>query len=266
MAVLEPEVPDPLRRAVQQDFKPGEFDPDAVRPGSIRLDDEGECPSCRRPLLGFGLGACSFCEAPYGAWLEFLPAATARLHAIAPGWTPARLRDWLRPRPAQLAWAYQRQAWAHLETWMDEDLRGGLARLEMSRRGRGLGTAYGAVEVAVVQLQALGDRDPWVALRVEGRRLAAPWGEPEEDGAREPEPFLEWWSLRPTGGPERAGESACVACGAPIAFEDERCRACGAAPVREPGPWLVEGILVRGPGAGAARLHLQGRSAFMPRR
>lgn len=265
MGVLDPETPDPLRRAVQQDFAPGEYDPAAVRPGSIRLDDDGACPRCLRPLLGLGLGACSFCEAPFGAWLESLPSATARLEAMAPGWTPERLRAWLKPRPAQLAWTYHHQAWAHLETWMAEDLRGGLARLEMSRRGRGLGTAFGAVEVAVVQLQALGDEDAWVALRVEGRRILEAWEEPGEDEPSEPLPFVEWWSLRPTGRPERAGESTCVACGAPIAFEDAHCRACGAAPVREPGPWLVEGILVKGREQGARQLFLQGRSAFMPR-
>ncbi|MFN8012079.1 MAG: hypothetical protein U0P81_11835 [Holophagaceae bacterium] len=261
-----PDAKDPLHRLVQQDHAPGAYDPDAVRSGSIGLGGDGECPRCRRPLLGLGYGACTFCEAPFGAWLERLPAATSRLDAIAPGWTPERLRDWLKPRPAQLAWAYRTQAWAHLGTWMDEGLRGELARLEMSRRGRGLGTGFDAVEVAVVHLQALGERDDWVALRVEGRRVVSPWGEPEdEDEPLEPLPFVEWWSLRPTGRPERAGESLCVACGAPIAFEDARCRGCGAAPVREPGPWLVEGILVRGRGPGEARLHLQGWSAFMPK-
>lgn len=262
-----PEEKDPLRRLAQQDHVPGEYDPGAVRPTSIRLDGDGECPHCRRPLLGLGYGACTFCEAPFGAWLERLPAAVSRLDAIAPGWTPERLRDWVEPRPAQLAWAYRTQAWAHLATWMDEGLRGDLARLEMSRRGRGLGTAFEAVEVAGVNLQALGERDDWVALRVEGRRVVSPWGEPDEveDEPLEPLPFVEWWSLRPTGRPERTGESMCVACGAPIAFEEERCRGCGAAPVREPGPWLVEGILVRGRGQGAARLHLQGTSAFMPK-
>ncbi|MBK8725946.1 MAG: hypothetical protein IPL96_07770 [Holophagaceae bacterium] len=261
---MEPEERDPLRARVQAEFQPGEFDPKAVRPTSIRLDGDGDCPHCRRPLLGLGAGACAFCETPFGAWLEDLPAALSRLHEMAPGWTPERLRQWLLPRPAQLAWAYETRAWANLGTWMDEDLRGGLARLEMSRRGRGLGTRFDHVEVTAVHLQALGDTTDWAALRVEGLRRAAPYAE-EDDEGQEPAPFLEWWSLRPTGRPDRGAESLCRSCGGPIAFEEEHCRHCGAAPVREPGPWLVGGILVQGREGGARRLFLQGGSAYMPR-
>jgi hypothetical protein len=149
---------------------------------------------------------------------------------------------------------------------MDEDLRGGLARLEMSRRGRGLGTDFGAVAVDCVRLQALGDHNGWVALRVEGRREAFPWGEaPEEAESFEVHAFTEWWSLRPTGLPERPGESTCGSCGAPVAFEEAHCRHCGTAPRRVPGPWLVEGIVIRGQGPAVGRLHLHGKAAFMPK-
>jgi hypothetical protein len=230
------------------------------------LEGHGVCPACERLLLVLSSGACTFCGQPYGDWLGRLPAALARLDAVAPGWTPDRLRDWILPRPAQLAWAYRLQAWAHLETWMDEDLRAGLARLEMSRRGRGLGTGHGAVEVEAVALQALGETSDWVALRVEGRREAFPWGEaPGEEEPAEAHPFTEWWCLRPTGREARPGESTCGSCGAPVAFEEAHCRHCGSAPVRVPGPWLVEGIVIRGQGIAAGRLHLQGRAAFMPK-
>jgi hypothetical protein len=261
---MDPSRKDPLGRLAQQAAPPGEFDPDAVRATSIRLDQDGECPQCRRPLLGLGAGACAFCETPFGAWLEELPAAVSRLQAMAPGWTPERLRRWVLPRPAQLAWAYETRAWANLGTWMDEDLRGGLARLEMSRRGRGLGTRFEHVEVTAVRLQARGDTSDWAALRVEGRRRAAPYGEEDDDG-QELAPFLEWWSLRPTGRPDRDADSVCRSCGGGIAFQEERCRHCGAAPVREPGPWLVEGIVVQGGDGASRRLHMQGLPAFMPR-
>lgn len=232
---------------------------------AIRLRGDGDCPHCGRLILGLAAGACAFCELPFGPWLEELPAALARLDIIAPGWSPARLRAWAQPRPAQLAWAFDRGAWARLEAWMDEELRGGLARLEMNRRGRGRGTRLDHQEVASIRLQALGDEAGWVALRIEGRRRAAPF-DLEDDASLEAEPFIEWWCLRPTGRPERDPECVCGSCGAPVAFEDDHCGSCGVAPVREVGPWLVEGIVQRGLEAASGLLHLQGRSAFLPRR
>jgi hypothetical protein len=233
---------------------------------AIRLEGDGDCPHCGRLILGFAAGACAFCGMPFGPWLEALPAARARLDVIAPGWTPDRLRAWALPRPAQLAWAFDRGAWARLAAWMDEDMREGLARLEMSRRGRGRGSRLDHQEVDAVRLQALGDEADWVALRIEGRRCAAPFDRlPDPDASPAAEAFTEWWCLRPTGRPERDPECPCPSCGAPVPFEADHCTHCGTAPPREPGPWRVEGIVTKGEGESWKRLHLQGRSAFMPR-
>lgn len=45
---MGPEEPE-LRALLQGDHAPGEYDPQAVRGTSIRLDGDGECPHCLRP-------------------------------------------------------------------------------------------------------------------------------------------------------------------------------------------------------------------------
>ncbi len=231
-------------RSLQQQPMPGEFSAAALSASGIQLTTSGGCPACGRPLLGLTHGGCTFCEAR-GPWFEALPAVAARLDAMALGWTLERLKRWAEPRPAQLAWAYRRKRWEALVTWVDEDFRGALARLEMNRRDRGRMLQIEAVEVSDLRLEAIHDYDPWLTLRVAGQRIAYLMNDQGEafEGAIEPAPFLEFWRLRPTGAFEKPSEMVCTSCGAPIAFEAERCGSCGGVAPRKAGPWLLEGIL-----------------------
>lgn len=243
---------EPVRGLLQGDHTPGEYDPQAVRSTGIRLDAAGACPRCRRPLTGLAYGGCTYCEAR-GPWYQELPAVAERLHAIAPGWTPARLQRWAAPRPAHFAWALAHRRWETLDTWVAEGFRGEVARLEMNLRGRGCQHLVEDVEVAEIRLEAIHDFDPWLTLRIEGRRSAfrvSPDGTAEE-GDPAPTPFLELWRLHPTGAEERPSETLCHACGGPGGLRDLRCRFCGCAVLRRPGPWLLAGMLTAKEHSGA---------------
>ena len=234
----------PLRGLLQNDHTPGTFDPDAVRTTAIRLNVAGACPRCRRPLAGLAYGGCTYCEAR-GPWFQDLPAVSERLHAIAPRWTLARLQAWAAPRPAHFAWALAHQRWETLATWVAEPYREQLARLEMSLRGRGRRWQVEDVAVEEIRLEAIHDFEPWLTLRIQGRRssyVVYPDGRAEE-GDPAPTPFLELWRLHPTGAEAQSAETICSACGGPGGLRDPHCRFCRCALVRRPGPWLLAGTL-----------------------
>lgn len=235
---------EPIRGLLQGDHTPGVYDAGAIRSTDIRLDTQGDCPRCTRPLAGLAYGGCSYCGA-HGPWFQALPAVAGRLASMAPGWTVERLLHWAAPRPAHLAWAAAHERWETLSTWVHEGFRGDLARLEMSLRGRGIRTQVEDVSLSEIRLEAIHDFEPWLTLRLEGRRaayLVHPDGT-SEDGSSDPRPFVEFWRLAPTGRAERDQETCCSACGGPGGLEDRVCFYCGCAIVREPGPWLLEGIL-----------------------
>lgn len=74
-------------------------------PSAIQLQDQGNCPHCQRPLLGFAGNTCSACGHSLENDWASIPGFASRLQAMAPGWTPQEIETWAFPLPAFLAWA-----------------------------------------------------------------------------------------------------------------------------------------------------------------
>lgn len=212
-------------------------------PIAIRLDTEGDCPHCGRPLLTLAVDRCDGCGLSIADVFESLPSVQSRIHEIAPGWTVERLKAWAAPRPAQLAWAYSSRAWKNLGWWAQEELWEGWARMEMSLRGRGKGLQMDKVDVARVQVAGLGQSHAAVDLRITGTREAFLYF--PENGMRvrhtvdDFHPFQELWTLRPTGRTWPSEQPPCHSCGAGLPFETTSCPHCHTPVEPSPGPWVV---------------------------
>lgn len=208
---------------------------------AIRLDTDGECPHCARPILGLAHDRCDACMKPIEGF-ESLPSVAARLDEIAPGWTVARLKAWAAPRPAQLAWAYRSRAWKNLGWWAETELWEGWARMEMSLRGRGHGLQMERVDLHRAQLAGLDGTHPVVDLRMEGDRIAYlydPASGRLVEGADAPRPFRELWTLRCTGRAWPSELPSCSNCGAGLPFEAIDCPHCRTPVQPSLGPWSV---------------------------
>ena len=213
-------------------------------PSAIQLQDQGNCPHCQRPLLGFADNTCSGCGHGLGNDWASIRGFASRLQAMAPGWTPQELETWAYPLPAFLAWALLERAFPLLNRFVSEELWGGWARLWASQKGRGRALAIDDVRVQQVRLIALGDFKPWAALRVQGTRSVfyADSATGLALGDTTPRDFEEFWLLRFTGAPEPKAFPNCTVCGANLDLRDRTCTYCGCPQAPTFGPWLVENI------------------------
>ena len=208
---------------------------------AIRLDTDGECPHCGRPILGLAHDRCDACTKPIDGF-ESLPSVASRLEEIAPGWTVERLKAWAAPRPAQLAWTYRSHAWKNLGWWAEEDLWEGWARMEMSLRGRGQALQLEQVEIHDARLAGLNGGRPFVDIRMEGTRSAflyEPVSGRMMGGTDAPRPFKELWTLRYTGRSWPSELPPCPSCGAGLPFEATDCPHCRTPVQPSLGPWSV---------------------------
>lgn len=212
---------------------------------AIPLQTDGECPHCRRPVLGLADGRCSACEGWLEGHWERWPAVESALCEVAGGWDWARLEAWVRPRPAQLAWALQTRTWKALEHWVHEDLWRAWAHLDARRRDRRLALQVEDVAVDGIRLAGIGTDRRWVRVRLRGRRSAfvyRTFDGAAGEGSPELLPFEEIWTLVPTGESAESAELGCPACGAACTFEDMNCPYCGV-PIQRPlGPWRLEDL------------------------
>ncbi|HJW09206.1 MAG TPA: hypothetical protein VJ483_06195 [Holophagaceae bacterium] len=212
-------------------------------PLAIRLDTEGECPHCGRPLLTLAQDRCDGCGLSIADVFETLPSVASRLEEIAPGWTVERLKAWAAPRPAQLASAYRSRQWKNLGWWADEELWEHWARMEMSLRGRGKGLQLDKVDVTHVQVAGLGQSHAAVDLRITGTREAFLYYPESGMRVRHTEEdfptFQELWTLRPTGTVWPSELPPCASCGAGLPFEAAACEHCRTPVDPKPGPWKV---------------------------
>ena len=208
---------------------------------AIRLDTDGECSHCGRPILGVAHDRCDACSHPIEGFEE-LPAVTSRLNALAPEWTVERLKAWAAPLPAHLAQAYQSRAWKNLGWWAEPDLWEGWARTEMSLRGRGRALQLDEVKVARVQVAGLDEARPFVDLRLEGTRRAYlfdPASGRLLHGTDAPRGFKELWTLRATGRIWSSDLPPCPSCGAGLPFDAPLCPHCQTPVQPSLGPWSV---------------------------
>jgi len=198
----------------------------------IELDTpRGTCPDCGRPILTLTTGKCSYCGAMIRDRFADSPQIQARLGAMAPGWDLARLKAWVRQRPTLLARVMQEEAWPCLGGWVADNLWREWESRERLRKTNGQDLRMGGVVVQQVDLLALGDTTPWVAVRVGGRRSAFVVDEATGmvvSGNRGAKPFAEAWKLEATGCLETEPEATtkCHSCGASIPPEAFRCDYC----------------------------------------
>ena len=208
---------------------------------AIRLDTDGECQHCGRPILGLARDRCDACLKPIEGF-EALPSVVSRLNEIAQGWTVERLKAWAAPRPAQLAWAYQSRQWKNLGWWAEPDQWEGWARLEMSLRGRGRALQLDQVRIEHARIAGLDGSHPFVDIRMEGTRSAFLY-EPASGrligGVDAPRPFKELWTLRATGRTWPSELPPCHSCGAGLPFESVLCPHCHTPVQPSLGAWSV---------------------------
>ena len=208
---------------------------------AIRLDTDGECPHCGRPLLGLAHDRCDACTKPIDGFEE-LPSVASRLEAIAPGWTVERIKAWSARLPAQLAQAYRSRAWKNLGWWAEQDLWEGWARQEMSLRGRGHALQLDQVRIERARIAGLDGSHPFVDIRMEGTRSAFLY-DPASGGLIEGNdavrPFKELWTLRHTGKTWPSELPPCHSCGAALPFEEPLCPHCRTPVQPSLGPWSV---------------------------
>jgi hypothetical protein len=208
---------------------------------AIRLDTDGDCPHCGRPILGLARDRCGACKRPIEGF-EGLPSVASRLEAIAPEWTVERLKAWAARLPLQLALAYQRRAWKNMGWWAEPDLWEGWARQEMSLRGRGRALQMDQVRVDRACLAGLDGTRPFVEIRVEGSRAAFLYDPPSGrviEGTDAPRPFQEQWTLRFTGKAWPSDLPPCPSCGAALPLEATACPHCRTPAQPQLGPWSV---------------------------
>lgn len=230
---------------------------------AIRLDTDGDCPHCGRPILGLAHDRCDACKRPIEGF-EGLPSVASRLEAIAPGWTVARIKAWAARLPAQLALAYQSRQWKNLGWWAEPELWEGWARQEMSLRGRGQALQLDEVRLQDARVSGLEGSRPFVDFRMEGTRSAFLYDPASGrliSGADAPRPFQELWTLRYTGRAWPSDLPPCHSCGADLPFEAALCPHCRTPVQPALGPWSVirlwpldrhgEPVLARGGGEGA---------------
>lgn len=209
---------------------------------AIRLDTDGECPHCGRPLLGLAHDRCDGCGRSLGEVFEALPAVTERLEEIASGWTLERLKAWAGRLPGQLAQAYRSRVWKNLGWWAEPTLWEGWAREEMSLRGRGHALQLEGVALSAVQVAGLDGSHPFVDLRMTGTRRAFiydPTSGRLVEGTDAPRPFQELWTLRATGRTWPSELPPCPSCGAGLPLEAPTCVHCGTPVQPSLGPWSV---------------------------
>lgn len=222
----------------------------------ISLDTFSDCPYCRRPLLGLASDRCSYCGRSLESCFSTLPEVASRLNQIARGWTPASFLEWACPRPAQLLWALSTGHWKQLGYWTAEDLWRLWARLFANLSGRWRPRNVEMLQVETITLCAIGEFQPWVTLRIRGRRADYHWnretGEPFQ-GSTEPAPFQELWTFMPTGQPIEKTEHQCSVCAGGIAFEDLECPYCGCPVTPVPGPWMLVAVHADPEGSGTYR-------------
>ncbi|HTL97979.1 MAG TPA: hypothetical protein VL181_04145 [Holophagaceae bacterium] len=209
---------------------------------AIRLDTDGECPYCGRPILGLAHDRCDGCGRSIEGVFESLPSVASRLDEIAQGWTVERLKAWASPLPAHLARAYQSLRWKNLGWWAEEALWEGWARTEMSLRGRGQALQLDQVRVERAQMAGLDSFHPFVDIRMEGTRSAFLF-EPASGrlvgGTDAPRPFKELWTLRHTGRSWPSEMPPCASCGAGLPLEEAVCPHCRTPVQPSLGPWSV---------------------------
>lgn len=139
-------------------------------PPAIPLVTHGDCPHCGQRLLGLAQAKCGHCGRSLVPQFEALESVGARLREMAPGWTVPALLDWVRPRPAQLAWVHQNQQWPLLAHFVAEGLWGDWQQWEQTRRTRGVSLQVEDVQVATVHLVGLGEWHDWALIRLHGQR------------------------------------------------------------------------------------------------
>ena len=208
---------------------------------AIRLDTDGDCPHCGRPILGLAHDRCDACKTPIEGF-EGLPSVASRLNEIAPGWTVERLRAWAARLPMQLAQAYRSRQWKNLGWWAEEDLWEGWARQEMSLRGRGHALQLDQVQIRGARLAGLDGSHPFVDIRMEGTRSAFlydPASGRLVEGRDAVRPFKELWTLRHVGHAWPSNLPPCHSCGAELPFEDPLCPHCRTPVQPSLGPWSV---------------------------
>lgn len=217
---------------------------DAFTPlgAGVRLDAHGACPHCDRPVLILAEDRCTFCCRAMEPHFEGLPGVRARLAELAPSWTLDQLKAFVAPLPAQLAWAQGTGRWRALGFWADRSLWMGWGNGLASRKGRGRALRLGDVRVEAPVLCGLGEKTPWVAFRVRGRRVAY-WVDPASEdvleGSTALEPFEERWQFDHLGGHPSEAVVHCGACRGVVPLESPACRYCGAPLDPEPGPWRL---------------------------
>lgn len=222
-------------------------------PPAIPLVTHGDCPHCGQPLLGLATAKCSHCGRSLVPHFETFPSVASRLAEMAPGWTVAMLLDWVRPRPAQLAWVHQNQQWPLLDHFVAEGLWEAWQRWEQTRRTRGVSLQLDEVHLDSVHLVGLGEWQGWAQVRIHGRRAAYEWSIHSSlalSGSTSPAPFTEVWWLQPTGTPIHAAEIRCPSCGGEVTFSQRACTYCGTGVVRPLGPWQVVRVQVLQEGLG----------------
>lgn len=222
-------------------------------PPAIPLVTHGACPHCGQDLLGLAQARCSHCGRSLVPHFEALQAVAERLAAMAPGWTVPALLDWVRPRPAQLAWVHRNQQWPLLDHFVAEDLWSAWQQWERARRSRGRSLQVDEVRVDSVHLVGLGEWADWVQVRLHGTRSSFEWSlhsHLAQGGSPGPAPFTELWWLQPTGAPAQAAELRCPSCGGEVAFAQVACGYCGTGTSRPLGPWRLARLQVVQAGGG----------------
>jgi len=216
---------------------------DSSAPSPIKLDTHrGLCPSCRRPILTYATGKCSYCGASTEAALAENPGIEKRLSEMAPGWDLGRFKAWVRTRPALLARAMQEEAWPCLSAWVAEHLWRDWESREQHRKVNGQELRIGGVAVHQVSVLTLGDPSPWVGCRIVGRRSSFVVDTATGmvvSGNRGAKLFSEAWKLEATGLPDPQAFLGCRRCGAPMAPEDLRCGYCRNWQIPPASPWRL---------------------------
>ncbi len=211
-------------------------------PPAIPLVTHGDCPHCGQALLGLATARCSHCGRSLVPHFEALPSVAARLAEMAPGWTVPALLEWVRPRPAQLAWVHQNQQWPLLGHFVAEELWSSWQQWERGRRTRGVSLVLDEVQVDSVHLVGLGEWQGWAQLRLHGRRASYEWSLHSNlalSGNTTPAPFTELWWLESTGRPMHAADLRCSSCGGDVTFTQVACAYCGGGIQRPLGPWRL---------------------------
>jgi hypothetical protein len=222
----------------------------------IALETFSNCPHCGRPLLGLACDKCGFCGRSLEACFPSLPEVSSRLEKISRGFTPETFVAWAQPRPGQLLWALGSGHWKLLGYWVAEDLWRTWARLFANLKGRWRARAVEALELNAIALCGIGEFEPWVKLRVKGRRADYHWNTQTGEafqGTTEVAPFQEIWTFVPTGQPLEKTEHQCAVCAGGLDFTDLQCPYCGCPVNPVPGPWRLVSIRAESIGQGTYR-------------